>query len=1166
MADIIGNLRCLYRRLFFRIGIDIILIIIIPAAFILVALAYNLRENIRDVTLSRIEDRLKNKADTALGNLDFIEDDLSFVAKHLEQHFFGLGGRVKGVANGVPPPNWYKAAKYKNFMDDLETMLLMNNGFLKVRVINNSGREIVRFDRTQSGIKEVPFGELEDKSGRDYFKNAMSYPAGKVYLHPITLDVEHGEILIPHTPVIRLCRKLLLTGGETLGILVLTVSPDVIFGAENRGDESGTMIIDEAGNYLRHRDQRLLLGGENDGKANLLNERPLMKANMDKYDRMTIFDAGMGEYRVWRKVFYRDDDRSHFWVFVEGHPEFSIIRGYTGILAKSAVILVLVILAGFSLVVAVIYRSLRPMRDVTAAIRKLEAGDMSTRVPSDAKNEIGEIAVAFNSLAERLNQTALELQRSMALAKSISDIAPTAHIIASSGGIIISVNPAAAEMFGYTYREMLGQSVKMFTPSVKDDEYSKYIKDYFNFKKSGLPEKRTTIRTPKEMLAIRKNGEFFYVTLYIREARVDGEEVFAGIIEDITERREAKIALTQAVENSDAIMNASNETLALIGLEGNVIAINEAGAKRLNAHRADLIGKSLYQILPLELAMNRMKRFEEVAATGRSLTFEDERNGKFLANSIYPVIDKDGLVTRCALFAVDVTERKQWERALAEREAKMRAILVSVPDAIILIDEKGTVEMLNPAGARIFGWAAEDVIDQNIKILMPEPYQSGHDRYLENYLHTGEKKIIGNLREVPGLRKDGSRFPAELYVTELWLGQTRKFLGIVRDISERKLAEEALKKSGESLRESYLKYSAIMDHVASVIYTLSLEGELTFINKEAEMIMGDCVNECLKKHSLWEDIVVKEDVGEYLEFRSNVLSSSETQKLQYRIKCRDGSVVWLEDRCSAINDYDGKVIYYQGIVDDITEIKKLEQVRDNFFHAVVHDLKSPMTGIKLELDMLDDQITSFSAECAAKEASLNTISVYETSLKQKIADIGEGIDQLHLMIQSLLKLGEIDEEKLELHYEAFAMNDLLRELERDFRGRVSAKGLSIEFRNSFAGTVIADFKLLKRVLQNLIDNAVKYSLANTAITIDAGCSKKQGGSENIIISVTNTGQPLTENKINALFQKFKTLGHEESGSGIGLFFCYKTMELLGGGIYVDQDMDTITFHIFFPNG
>ena len=1165
MARIIGNLRCLYRRLFFRISVNIFLIIIIPAAVILVLLAYNLRENIRDVTLSKFEEGLKNKADMASANFDFIEDDLSSIAKHLEQHFSGLGG-VNDIAYGVPPRRWYRAAKFKNLMDDLETMLLMNRGFLKVRVINNSGHEIVRFDRTATGIKEVPFEDLEDKSDRDYFINAMAYPAGKVYLHPVTLETERGKIIIPHTPVIRISRKIMASDGRVIGIIVLTVSPDTIFGPQGRNDGTENIVIDETGAYQRHSGHSMSPGSGSSQSSNIFDEIPQLKINLGKKDAQTIFDGARGEYRVWRKVFYREDDSAHYWVFLERHPEFSIVSGYTDVLIKKAAILAFVVCMGFLLVGAVIFKALLPLTDIAEAIRKREAGDMTARAPAAVvENEIGEIAAAFNGMSDRLNRTILDLQKTMALKKSVSDISPAGQIIADGAGTIISVNPAANQMFGYLPDEMIGKNVKMLAPSFKEDEYSKFIQDYLNFKKTGLPEKRKTIRAPKEAVSVKKSGEFFYISVYVKEVPVADEDVFVGIMEDITERRAAKIALTEEMENSKAIMNASNETLALIGLEGNLISINDAGAKRLNANRADLVGKSLYQILPLELALNRMKRFEEVARTGRPVVFEDERSGKVLLNSIYPVIDKNAQVMRCALFAVDITERKQWERSLAEKEAKLRAILASVPDAVILIDEKGIVELFNPAGSRIFGWAAEDMLDQNIKMLMPEPFQSDHDRYLENYIRSGVQKTLVHLQEVTGLRMNGARFPAELFVTELWLGASRKFLGIIRDISDRRLAEESLKLSHEDLRESYLKYSAIMDHVSSVIYTVDINGEPTFISNEAEAIMGPCASECFKKGHLWDDIVVKEDMAKYLEFRNGVLASRETQKLQYRIMCGDGNIIWLEDKCSPITDHEGKLAYYQGIADDITALKNLEKMKDDFFHAVVHDLKSPITGIKLELDMLADQIVSFSSECSTKDPCRRTFNGYETSLKGKIADIGEGIDQLHLMIQSLLKLGEIEEEKLELQYEAFGMNDLFGELERDFRGRAAAKGVAMEFSNSFTGTVIADFKLLKRVLQNLVDNAVKYSIPNTKISVNAISSRKDVV-ENIIISVANTGEPLTGAKINSLFQKFKTHGHAESGSGIGLFFCYKTMNLLVGGIYVDQDANMITFHAFFPNG
>jgi two-component system sensor kinase FixL len=126
------------------------------------------------------------------------------------------------------------------------------------------------------------------------------------------------------------------------------------------------------------------------------------------------------------------------------------------------------------------------------------------------------------------------------------------------------------------------------------------------------------------------------------------------------------------------------------------------------------------------------------------------------------------------------------------REAHLQSILDTVPDAMIVIDERGIMQSFSSAAERQFGWTADEVIGKNVDTLMPEPYRTAHDGYLLRYLKTGERRIIGIGRVVVGERKDGSTFPMELSVGEMVSGEKRYFTGFVRDLTERQATERRL--------------------------------------------------------------------------------------------------------------------------------------------------------------------------------------------------------------------------------------------------------------------------------------------------------------------------------------------------------------------------------------
>jgi diguanylate cyclase (GGDEF)-like protein/PAS domain S-box-containing protein len=142
------------------------------------------------------------------------------------------------------------------------------------------------------------------------------------------------------------------------------------------------------------------------------------------------------------------------------------------------------------------------------------------------------------------------------------------------------------------------------------------------------------------------------------------------------------------------------------------------------------------------------------------------------------------------------------EDRVKHNEGRLRAVLDNVLESIITIDQRGIVQSVNPSTEQIFGYEPDEILGQNVKMLMPEPHRSAHDQYLRNYQDTGTAKIIGTGREVEGRRKDGYIFPLELSVTEVNTDGEVLYIGVLRDITERKQNDAALLRARRELQRA----------------------------------------------------------------------------------------------------------------------------------------------------------------------------------------------------------------------------------------------------------------------------------------------------------------------------------------------------------------------------
>lgn len=481
--------------------------------------------------------------------------------------------------------------------------------------------------------------------------------------------------------------------------------------------------------------------------------------------------------------------------------------------------------------------------------------------------------------------------------------------ITDLNGVITYINQEQVKKLGHTQQELVGQTTAVYGENLNRGASQREILEKTLQNGSWRGEVVNYTADGREIILDCR-------TQVVRNPH--GTPVaLCGIATDITERKRYEEALRLSEENLQSLFDAIQESVFLMSRDGTLLSANEIFAERLGKTTTECIGRSVYDLIPREVAARRKQIIEWVLHHRQPLTFEDERQGRWFFHSINPVLDLQGKVERIAVFTLDITERKKFEDALRESEERLRLARLATNDVIWDRDIASDTQLWNEAGAVIFGWT--DIVQ--------EPQTA--DWWLERVhpddrrrVHEGFFAVVDNPDsfrwedEYQFLKADGSYAQVldRGYVLRDRQGKAVRMIGAMLNISERKKMEEAL-------RESENRFRVIFEQAYDPICLVDPESaRIVEFNEQMCRSSGYTREELsrLTIHDI-EALESPEQAGKRLadivrEGKSSFLTQCRTRSGEIRDTFISSSIATFHDRS-----------YVIVILHDVTEQKKAEQ-------------------------------------------------------------------------------------------------------------------------------------------------------------------------------------------------------------------------------------------------
>ncbi|CAD6880277.1 hypothetical protein [Methylomonas albis] len=462
----------------------------------------------------------------------------------------------------------------------------------------------------------------------------------------------------------------------------------------------------------------------------------------------------------------------------------------------------------------------RYIGQLTKTAKAFSAGNFQQRMPLTMRDEIGQVAESVNEMADGFAALLAARREDEVRIRSIVDTALDAVVQMDTNGLISGWNRQAEQIFGWPTADALGRLLHdVIIPEQYRQAHQQGMLRYLDAGDGSVLNQRI------EIVALHRDGHEFPIELAITPNKLGDTIEFSAFIRDISAQKQAMQTLQASEQRHRALFESSRDALMTLSasrgfISGNIAAISLFACR----DEQEFLAQTPATLSPERQADGRVsaeaaqEKLALAIAEG-STNFEwvhRRLNGEtFFAEVRLSCVEIENEIVVQATVR-DISENKRAKAALVTSEARTRAVLRTMSDAVVLIDNKGIILLVNDAIGELFGYEEDELLGQNVKMLMPEPYHSENDGYLSQHLdNIKERVIIGRRTEVEGKRKDGLLVPIELSVNELMDDFGSTYIGVMRDISQRKAVEQAheiARLEAEHLAHMKSEFLANMSH------------------------------------------------------------------------------------------------------------------------------------------------------------------------------------------------------------------------------------------------------------------------------------------------------------------------------------------------------------------